>query len=43
MAKIIKLKDKKKKGKEQVLDVHEPKMGGKGSATPDPEGEKGNK
>jgi len=30
--KVIKLKDKKKKGKEQVLEVHEPKMGGKGSA-----------
>jgi hypothetical protein len=31
MAKVINIKDKQKKGKEQTLDVNEPKMGGKGS------------
>jgi len=29
MAKVIKIKDKKK-GKEQTLEVNDPKMGGKG-------------
>ena len=39
MAKVINIKDKQKKGKEQTLDVHEPKMGGKGAIG----GGKGNK
>ena len=39
MAKVINIKDKKKKGKNQTLEVHEPKMGGKGSLG----GGKGNK
>ena len=39
MAKVINIKNKKKQGKNQTLEVHEPKMGGKGSLG----GGKGNK
>lgn len=31
MAKVINIKDKKKKNKDQTLEVNEPKMGGQGS------------
>ena len=39
MAKVIKMRKRKRKGKNQTLDVHEPKLGGKGAIG----GGKGNK